>query len=78
MSKRQNTIVCSFDSKSPRMSAFDIHEWTHDTMRLTEADVAMVQLDGAKPQIFVKLREFNKMQEILTSTRGSCEVRHIN
>jgi hypothetical protein len=30
------------------MPAFDIHEWIHDTMKLNEAEVAMVQLDGAK------------------------------
>jgi hypothetical protein len=77
MSERQNTIVCFFDPKRPRISAFDIHEWIHDTMRLTEADVEMVQVDGAKRQVFVKLREFNKMQEILTSTRDSGEVRHM-
>jgi hypothetical protein len=75
MSERQDTIVCSFDSKILRMSVFDVHEWIHDTMRLTEADVAMVQVDGAKRQ--VKLREFNKMQEIFASTRGSGEVRHM-
>jgi hypothetical protein len=52
------------------MSTYDTHEGIHDTMRLTEADVAMVQLYGAKLQVFVKLREFNKMQGILTSSRG--------
>jgi hypothetical protein len=61
MIERQNTIVCFFDPKGTRMSAYDIHEWIHDTMRLTEADVAMVHVDGAKRQVFVKLREFNKM-----------------
>ena len=25
MSERQNTVVCSFDPKSPRISALDIH-----------------------------------------------------
>jgi ribosomal protein L25 (general stress protein Ctc) len=50
------------------MSAYDVHEWIHNMMQLTEADVAMVQVDGAKWQVFIKLREFNKMQEILTST----------
>jgi hypothetical protein len=59
------------------MSAFDIHEWIHDTTRLTVADVAMVQVDAAKRHVFVKLREFNKMQ-ILTSNQGSGEVRHMN
>jgi hypothetical protein len=77
MSEQQNTIVCSFDPKSPRMSAFDIHEWIYDTVRLTEADVAMVQVDGSKWQVFVKLREFNKTQEILTPTSGSGDVRHM-
>jgi hypothetical protein len=61
MSERQNTIVCSLDSKGPTVLAYDIHEWIHDTMRLTEADVAMVQVDGAKRQIFVKLHEFYKI-----------------
>jgi hypothetical protein len=60
------------------MSISDVHEWIHDAMRLTEADVVMVNVDGTKRQVFVKLREFNKMQEILTSTRGSVEVRHMN
>jgi len=26
MSERQNTVVCSFDPKSPRISALDIYE----------------------------------------------------
>jgi molybdopterin-guanine dinucleotide biosynthesis protein len=47
------------------MLAYDIHEWNHDTMRLTEAGMAMVQVDGTKRQVLVELREFNKMQEIL-------------
>jgi hypothetical protein len=38
----------------------------------------MVQVDGARRQVFVKLREFNKMQDILTSSRGSGEVRHMS
>jgi hypothetical protein len=78
MSDRQNMLVCSFEPKSRRMSAYDVQEWIHDAMRLTEADVTMVQVDGAKRQVFVKLREFNKRHEILTSTRGSGEVRHMN
>jgi hypothetical protein len=59
------------------MSSYHIHEWIHNTIRLIEADVAMVKVDVAKWQVFVKLREFNKMQEIRTSTRGSDEVLHM-
>jgi hypothetical protein len=47
------------------MLAYDIHECNHDTMRLTETGMAMVQVDGTKRQVLVELREFNKMQEIL-------------
>jgi hypothetical protein len=60
MSARKNTKVCNFDHKSPRISAFEIHEWIYDTMRLGEDEVAMVQIDGAKRQVFVKLHEYKR------------------
>jgi hypothetical protein len=36
MSERQNTIVCVFDLKSPRVSAYEIHEWIYEQMSLQE------------------------------------------
>ena len=43
MCDRLNTIVCIFDPRSPRISAFNIHEWIHDNLRLVEEDTWSVQ-----------------------------------
>jgi len=48
MAACQNTIVCTFDPTSPRISAFDIHEWIHETLRISEQKVSMIQIDGPK------------------------------
>jgi hypothetical protein len=69
--------LCSFDPKIPRMSAYDINKWINGTMTLAEADLAMVHMDGAKRQVFVKLRELKKIQQIHTSSRCSGEVRNV-
>jgi hypothetical protein len=65
MTKRQKTLVCAFDLQSPRITAFDIHEWIHDTMRLQETEVAMVQVDGPR-HIYIKFRDSHRIQETLT------------
>ena len=44
MCDRQNTLVCSFDLRSPRINAFQIHEWLYETVRLTEDDVRVIKL----------------------------------
>lgn len=46
MGDRQNAIVCVFDPKSPRISAFQIHERINETLRLQESDIRMIQMDG--------------------------------
>jgi len=48
MAERQNTVVCSFDSSSPRITAYDIHEWFHAARRIQEGTVSMIQIDGIK------------------------------
>jgi hypothetical protein len=40
--------------------------------------VAMVQTDGVKRQVYTKLREYQRMCKILTSTHGEGEFRHNN
>jgi hypothetical protein len=58
MSGRKITLVCCFDPRNRRILAYVIHEWIHKTMRLREDKVAMVQIDGAKRQVYIKLREY--------------------
>jgi hypothetical protein len=76
MSERQNTIVCRFDMASPRISAYQIHEWLHETLQLDERDVRMVQVDGPKRQVFIKFSDSDKMQTIVQDTLGTAEYRH--
>jgi hypothetical protein len=53
MGEQQNTIVCAFDLKSPRISAYDIHEWIYAQMRLDENEVTMLQIDRPKTHVYI-------------------------
>jgi hypothetical protein len=55
---------------------YDIHEWIYDTMCLEEDEVAMVEIDGPRRHVYIKFREFQRKQEILTATNGRGEFRH--
>jgi len=78
MSERQNTVVCSFDSKSPRISALDIHEWIFEQLHVPENVVTMVQIDGTRRQMYVKFTDFQYLQDLLHSTTGQPEYKHDN
>ena len=42
MAEWRNTVVCTFDTTSPKITAYDIHEWIHDTLRIPEKAVNMI------------------------------------
>ena len=73
MGERKNTIVCAFDLKSPRISAYDVHEWIYAQLRLEDNEVLMVQLDGPKRHVYIKLRDNNRLQQVLHLTGGQAE-----
>jgi len=54
MDERLNTLVCIFDPRSPRISAYDIHEWIHDQVHVREDTVSTIQINGTKCQVFIK------------------------
>jgi hypothetical protein len=78
MAERQNTLTCSFDPKSPRISAFEIHEWIHEQLKIPEHEVAMIQIDGPKRQVFIKLKQYIEVQKIIQATNGLQEYKHKN
>ena len=78
MSERQNTVVCSFDPKSPRISALDIHEWIFEQLHLPENVVTMVWIEGTRRQVHIKFTDFQYLQELLHSTTGQSEYKHDN
>jgi hypothetical protein len=64
--ERQNKFVCAFDPQSPRTSAYEIHEWIYETLCLRESEVNMIQIDGHKRHVYMKVSEPARMQELLT------------
>ena len=53
MTKRQQTIVCAFDQRSPRVSAFDVHEWIYETLHLQEHEEVMIQIVGLRRHVYI-------------------------
>jgi len=51
MAERHNSVVCKFDPTNPCITAFDIHEWIHDALRIPEHTVHMIKIDGTKRQV---------------------------
>jgi hypothetical protein len=78
MGERQNTIVCAFDMKSPRISAYEIHEWIYEQLKLEDDEVLMVQIGGPQRHVHIKLRDINRLQQVLHLTGGQAEYRHNN
>ena len=54
MTDRQNTIVCAFDQRSPRITAYHIHEWINEKLRLEEDEISTIQIDGPRRRVFIK------------------------
>jgi hypothetical protein len=76
MGARSNTIVLTFDPAIPRISAFEIHEWLHEEIRIQEQKVKMIQIDGIKRQVYVKLTDRDYMLSTINDTGGRGEYKH--
>jgi len=76
MAERLNTIVCTFELASLKINAFEIHEWIHHTLRIPEQDVTMIQVDGIRRQVFIKLVNNDSVQKILKDTNGEAKYKH--
>jgi len=70
MSERRNTIVCIFDQHSPKITAFRIDEWIHDSLQLEEDEVSMIQIDGPRRRVYIKFVNEMRMQRVLSKTNG--------
>jgi len=70
MCDRKNTLVCFFDMRSPRISAYHIHESIHDNLHLEEEDIRTLQIDGPRRRVYIKFHSELRLQEILHDTNG--------
>ena len=73
----QHTMACIFDPTNPRISAYEIHEWIHDHVQVSEQSLTMIQIDGIKRHVFMKFVNDIYIQNIVQSTNGSAEYRHV-
>ena len=71
-----NTVVFIFDPASPRITAHDIHEWLYAEIRIQEQKLQMIQIDGIKRQVHVKLTDKEYTMSIINDTRGHGEYKH--
>ena len=78
MNDRLNTIVCAFDPRISRISAFNIHECIHDNMRLAEEDIRAIQVDGPRRRVYIKFKREDRLKNVLQGTNGLLEFRHDN
>jgi hypothetical protein len=78
MYDRHNTIVWSFDLRSPRINAFQIHEWLNETVQLKEDDIRVIQIDGSLHKVYVKSVNNESMMRVIQPIQGDLEFHHEN
>ena len=78
MGDRQNKIVCIFDQKSPRITAYNVHEWIYETLRIQEDDIRMIQIDGPQRRVYIKFVNIYRMMDVLQMVKGQLEYHHEN
>jgi hypothetical protein len=76
MAKRHNTMVCSFDLSSPRITVYDIHGWIFDVLRIPEHTVKMNQNDDIKRHVYIKLADTEPVLALLWDTAGQAEYKY--
>jgi len=57
MTGLQQNVISAFNQRSPRVLAFDIHEWIYETLHLEEHEVVMIQIDGLRRHVYTKFRD---------------------
>jgi hypothetical protein len=76
MAERHNTVVCSFDLSNPRITAYDIHEWIFAVLRIPEHTVKLIQIDGIKRHVYIKLADIESVLALLRDTAGQAEYKY--
>jgi len=62
--------------RSPKINAFQIHEWLHDTLRLNEDDIRVIQIDGTLRKVYIKFVDSGRMMRGLQPIQVDLEFYH--
>jgi hypothetical protein len=76
MAESHNTVVCSFDLTSPRITAHDIHEWSFAVLQIPEHIVQMIKIDDIKRHVYIKLVDANSVHALLQDMAGQAEYKY--
>jgi hypothetical protein len=63
-------MVCAFEREGPQIKAIEIHKWIHENMGIPGHEVIMIQIDGTKRQVYIKVRTQDILEDI-TRTAGT-------
>ena len=77
MAERKHTVVCIFEQNSPRISAFEIHEWIYEQLHISEESLNMIQIDGIRRHVYLKFVNELYVTELLRMSKGRMEYRHL-
>ena len=76
MAERHNTLVCSFDPSSPRITAYDIHECIYASLRIPEHKVHMIQIVGLKRLVYIRRGGSESVLALLRDTGRQVEYKY--
>jgi hypothetical protein len=68
--ERKDTAVCIFDKTSPRITAYEIHEWIYNNLHLETEDVVTIQIDGPRRKVYIKTTHATVVEKLLLRTKG--------
>ena len=68
----------SFEKQSPRVNAFQIHEWLAEKVRIHEDEVHVIQIDGPLRKVYVKFITTENMMRVFQPIQSDLPFHHAN
>lgn len=67
-----------FDKHSPRITAYEIHEWIYQKLQLNQEDVTTIQIEGPTRQVYIKTAQNKTIEDLMNKTQGETTYEHAN
>ena len=74
--ERKNTLVCMFYKHSPRITAYEIHEWIYQTLQINQENITTIQIEGPTRQVYIKTTQNKTIEYLINKTQGETTYEH--